>query len=216
MTFKNEHPEHRIETHDGWSKPPYAACSCGWSEETHTRSEAETAASRHYVETTRETAVPIGQFAARCRLTRPVPYDNLAEEQREYVEAEKVTAYRDRKLGQVVDIPCGVTTTDPGVLKQHLTDVHDDPWRWDDPYLDPGVPRECRTYRSRTSVYSKPWMPPKLHPEGKPFKASTKAIGDTIRTCSACRLIAEVTGDAGERWWDEHVESCTGPEVGAA
>lgn len=69
------------------------------------------------------------KFHARCSLKRAVPLIDLPEDVFALVDADVTTPGRirsrwDRKLGNVVDLPCALDTTDRETFEEHMKTVH--------------------------------------------------------------------------------------------
>lgn len=137
-----------------------------------------------------------GDFHATCRLQRPVPYDDVPEDVRPLVDADVLTPGRiksrwDRKLGNVVDLPCDFATTDRDEFTRHMTELHDGGrYRWENGRIDPAPGGNCptvRTYRARMPIPVKPWKPPALRPEGKPVRTAADVRALTKEPVLACR-----------------------------
>lgn len=74
-----------------------------------------------------------GLFKATCKLKRAVPFNDLDEATRALVDAGSVPAAHgrvrirsrwDKKLGEVVDLPCDFTTEDRAAFEEHMRTEH--------------------------------------------------------------------------------------------
>ncbi|MFE6511618.1 hypothetical protein ACFVBP_28405 [Nocardioides sp. NPDC057764] len=147
-----------------------------------------------------------GLFRATCSLALAQPRSTLTREQLERAEAEHWTKCWDRAAEvDSIYVPCEFETTDRAAYAEHM--------------------KAHGKRMSHSRGYSEAWAksirtrPAKLGhglgltPEGKPFRPSTNAIADTVKTCSHCGLIAELAVIPGRtqddlRWWREHLEVC--------
>lgn len=145
--------------------------------------------------------VPTAVLAAWGGLSVP----GLADEER--YELERTVSDWGRphakSAGQYIHIVrCELNTTDRVEFETHMADVHGrTPAKWGS-----SRPTESGRLALRTLKKSQPTKRPD---GGKPFKASTKAIDETVKTCPGCGLIAEVSPtNAANLWWDEHLRGC--------
>lgn len=146
------------------------------------------------------------KFHARCRLKRPVPYDQVPDDVRSLVDADVLTPGRiksrwDRKLGaNVVDLPCDHEFTDPDLFEQHMRDVHGRKSRkravWSTPSSELPYTTTPR------------WKPPRLLDEGRPWVADD---GRTAK-CRGCGFVVELSSGSTQVI-DEHKATCADRDV---
>lgn len=142
-----------------------------------------------------------GTFRATCTLALPQPYADLTPAQLERAEVEHWTTFWDKTTETSnVYVPCHFDTTDRRAYAEHMK-AH-----------------KKRAYTGETWPWARsigrPWTNGLgLKPEGKPFKASTKALAAAVETCPHCGLIAEVGGESTREadllWWREHLHGCS-------
>jgi hypothetical protein len=135
-----------------------------------------------------------GDFRAVCRRKHWVPLHELLALPREE-QPDTTTTRWDRKLAcEVAEVRCAFDTTDRAVFEQHMRAVHNQ---------KPSGPRQLKQGTGN-------WRPPRLFEDGQPFRASSKAIAESLRTCSRCGLVAEIVrgAPAHELWWAEHERGC--------
>lgn len=99
-------------------------------------------------------------------------------------------------------VPCDFETTSAVDFEAHMAERHDRTPGWKPPL-------ERGWEHGRTPVI-KPRSPrPSSGGNGKPFKASTKAIEERLQTCPHCSLVAEVgAAQTSQLWWSEHLAGC--------
>lgn len=149
-------------------------------------------------------------------LAESCPYGNaaLVEDYRKRKDAAEAalapwsTMSPDGEWGRW--LPCGVDTTDRAEFAAHMAEAHNrTPGRsiWSPRFWEDGYTPTIKTRSPR----------PPSGGAGRPFKATAKAIADTVRVCPHCGLVAEVDDTNGARlWWDEHVRGCALAAEGVA
>lgn len=152
-----------------------------------------------------------GMFKAHCRTVTTHRLDSLTEAELDRIRLDDggVLSRWDRKLGgEVVQVPCALVTTDRAEFEQHMKDHHSGALNalYDGARPPGGYPAEIKTHQAVLPV--KPWRPPSLKPEGRPF-ATTKTIAADLETCPTCGLVAQVIPtQESQLWWREHRKGC--------
>lgn len=138
-----------------------------------------------------------GEFYARCKLPRSKPEKHLTPEELQEAKDNGYTRWLNRQLSKPrweIKFPESCTDFETRDRNEFLTHMATEHGR------KPGGPIQIALGKGN-------WRGPRLTEDGAPFVDRDSRT----ETCPKCGLVSEVPiSNAGEVWWREHLDLCTG------